>query len=42
MRKDQSSKETRRKGVADAYDIVLFIGDNLADFSPLFDGGSSG
>ena len=32
-----SSKEMRRKSVADTHDIVMLIGDNLADFSVLFD-----
>jgi 5'-nucleotidase (lipoprotein e(P4) family) len=37
LRKDVSSKEPRRQQIASAYDIVLLLGDNLADFSPLFD-----
>lgn len=32
-----SSKEDRRKKVDIDHDIILFIGDNLADFSDLFD-----
>lgn len=32
-----SSKETRRQTVAQTHDIVLLLGDNLADFSVLFD-----
>lgn len=32
-----SSKEERRQNVAAGYDIILLLGDNLADFSDLFD-----
>ncbi|GGH67633.1 5'-nucleotidase (lipoprotein e(P4) family) [Filimonas zeae] len=32
-----SSKESRRQDVLKNYDIVLLLGDNLADFSTLFD-----
>lgn len=32
-----SSKEERRRQVAADYDIILLLGDNLADFSSLFD-----
>ena len=32
-----SSKETRRLLVSNKYDVVLMLGDNLADFSDLFD-----
>jgi 5'-nucleotidase (lipoprotein e(P4) family) len=37
LRTDVSSKETRRQQVMANYDVVLLLGDNLADFSPLFD-----
>ena len=37
LRESESSKESRRMAIAEKYDIVLLIGDNLADFSPLFD-----
>ncbi|GAA5089474.1 5'-nucleotidase, lipoprotein e(P4) family [Chryseobacterium ginsengisoli] len=38
LRQDSNnSKEDRRKKVAKNYNIVLFLGDNLADFSSLFD-----
>jgi len=37
LRKDVSSKEQRRQAVAANYDIILLLGDNLADFSSLFD-----
>ena len=33
-----SSKESRRLQITKNYDVVLFIGDNLGDFSKLFDG----
>ncbi|MBS1579827.1 MAG: 5'-nucleotidase, lipoprotein e(P4) family [Bacteroidetes bacterium] len=32
-----SSKETRRQTVSATHEIVLFLGDNLSDFSNLFD-----
>ena len=37
MRKDNSSKEDRRKTIASDHSIVMLLGDNLADFSFLFD-----
>ncbi|ANH82259.1 5'-nucleotidase, lipoprotein e(P4) family [Niabella ginsenosidivorans] len=37
LMKDISSKESRRQAVAEKYNIVLFLGDNLADFSALWD-----
>jgi 5'-nucleotidase (lipoprotein e(P4) family) len=37
LRKDAPGKEPRRQQVAAAHEIVLLLGDNLADFSPLFD-----
>lgn len=37
MRQTVSSKETRRQQVAAKYDIVMLLGDNLADFSAVFD-----
>jgi 5'-nucleotidase (lipoprotein e(P4) family) len=37
LRKDVSSKEPRRQQVAASHEIVLLLGDNLADFSSLFD-----
>ncbi|MBO9658721.1 MAG: 5'-nucleotidase, lipoprotein e(P4) family [Chitinophagaceae bacterium] len=37
MRMAESSKETRRQKIAEGYNIILLIGDNLADFSSLFD-----
>jgi 5'-nucleotidase (lipoprotein e(P4) family) len=37
LKQDISSKELRRKFVADTHDIVMLIGDNLSDFSILFD-----
>jgi len=37
MRTDQSSKEGRRQLISKKYNIALLIGDNLADFDPVFD-----
>jgi 5'-nucleotidase (lipoprotein e(P4) family) len=37
FRADKSSKETRRKEVEKNYEILLLIGDNLADFSEVFE-----
>jgi 5'-nucleotidase (lipoprotein e(P4) family) len=37
LKADISSKEPRRQAIADKYDIVMLIGDNLGDFSSLFD-----
>jgi 5'-nucleotidase (lipoprotein e(P4) family) len=37
LRNDISSKEARRQQVMANYDVVLLLGDNLADFSALFD-----
>ncbi|MDP4262273.1 MAG: 5'-nucleotidase, lipoprotein e(P4) family [Bacteroidota bacterium] len=37
LRKDISSKEPGRQQIAASYEILLFPGDNLADFSSLFD-----
>ncbi|SIT23876.1 5'-nucleotidase, lipoprotein e(P4) family [Chryseobacterium ureilyticum] len=37
LRSKESSKETRRKDIAKNYNIVLLLGDNLADFSSIFD-----
>jgi 5'-nucleotidase (lipoprotein e(P4) family) len=36
-RTDTSSKEARRLQIMDRYEIVLLMGDNLADFSNIFD-----
>lgn len=36
-RQTVSSKEERRRQVAANYDIIMLLGDNLADFSSLFD-----
>lgn len=36
-REGSSSKETRRQKVNETHEIVLLLGDNLADFSALFD-----
>lgn len=37
MRKGISSKEQRREEVMKNFDVVLFIGDNLADFNSVYD-----
>lgn len=37
LRKDEASKESRRQQIAATHTIVLLLGDNLADFSFLFD-----
>lgn len=37
FRTDESSKENRRNIICKEYEILLFIGDNLADFSALFE-----
>lgn len=37
LRQNVSSKEPRRLAVASSFEIALFLGDNLADFSNLFD-----
>ena len=37
LRQNTSSKETRRQEVAKAHEIMLLLGDNLSDFSNLFD-----
>lgn len=38
MRQDGLSKEGRRRQVGSTHDIILLLGDNLADFSEQFDG----
>jgi len=42
VRVDVSSKEPRRANIAQRYRIVLLCGDNLADFSVIFEGKTSG
>ena len=37
MKTDKSSKQPRRDMVAESFDIVLFMGDNLIDFSDVFE-----
>jgi 5'-nucleotidase (lipoprotein e(P4) family) len=37
VRQTESSKEERRQKVMASYQVVLLLGDNLADFSTLFD-----
>ncbi len=38
LRTDDSSKESRRKKVLADHEIVMLFGDNLADFTQLYDG----
>lgn len=38
LRKEESSKESRRNQVLKNHEIVMLFGDNLADFSSVFDG----
>lgn len=37
LRKDVSSKETRRMEVAKTHNIIMLLGDNLGDFAAVFD-----
>lgn len=37
LRQSTSSKETRRQDVLKNYEVILYMGDNLADHSALFD-----
>lgn len=37
LRQTTSSKESRRQAVADTFEIVMLLGDNLSDFSTLWD-----
>jgi 5'-nucleotidase (lipoprotein e(P4) family) len=37
LKTNESSKKNRRDAIAGRYDILLFIGDNLADFDDVFD-----
>lgn len=37
LREDSSSKEIRRKLISENYEILLLLGDNLIDFSSIFD-----
>jgi 5'-nucleotidase (lipoprotein e(P4) family) len=41
-KKDSSSKEGRRQSVLATHEIVMLVGDNLSDFSSLFDRRSTG
>jgi 5'-nucleotidase (lipoprotein e(P4) family) len=38
LNSENSSKESRRLQITKNYDVVLYLGDNLGDFSKLFDG----
>ncbi|NQY79441.1 MAG: 5'-nucleotidase, lipoprotein e(P4) family [Candidatus Caenarcaniphilales bacterium] len=37
LKENSSSKEIRRKLISENYEILLLLGDNLIDFSPIFD-----
>ncbi|HUN02640.1 MAG TPA: HAD family acid phosphatase, partial [Niabella sp.] len=37
LKQSVSSKETRRQAIAENFNIVMLIGDNLSDFSTLWD-----
>lgn len=37
LKQTASSKELRRQAIAEKYNIIMLMGDNLADFSALFD-----
>jgi 5'-nucleotidase (lipoprotein e(P4) family) len=37
LKEDISGKESRRSIVQESHEIVLFVGDNLSDFSKVFD-----
>lgn len=37
LKQSVSSKESRRQAIAEKYNIIMLMGDNLADFSALFD-----
>lgn len=37
LKQGVSSKEPRRQQISDTYDVILLLGDNLADFSSMFD-----
>ena len=41
LRTATSGKEARRMQIADTYEIIMLIGDNLNDFSKVFEGKSS-
>lgn len=41
FRTNTSSKESRRINVADKYKVIMLLGDNLGDFTEVFDGKST-
>lgn len=41
LREKESGKENRRSIVTRDYDVIMLLGDNLSDFSELFDGKST-
>jgi 5'-nucleotidase (lipoprotein e(P4) family) len=42
LKNKENSKEDRRQKLAVTHEILLLIGDNMADFSPLFDNATTG
>lgn len=41
LKTDSSDKQERRDKVLEEYEVLLYMGDNLSDFSPLFDNQST-
>jgi 5'-nucleotidase (lipoprotein e(P4) family) len=41
LRTDESNKETRRQKVMETHEIVILMGDNLNDFTDLFEANST-
>ena len=41
LKKESSEKESRRNKVEDTHKVIMLLGDNLSDFSMLFDGQST-
>lgn len=41
LKTESSAKEPRRKKVAETHEIVMLLGDNLSDFTEVFDGQST-
>lgn len=38
LKEDMSNKEPRRQKILDDYEVILYMGDNLADFADVFEG----
>jgi 5'-nucleotidase (lipoprotein e(P4) family) len=41
LKTDSSDKQERRDKVLEEHEVLLYMGDNLSDFSPLFDNQST-